>query len=41
MLRVVPAVMSGTELDDLSSLLNPAAIDELRAVAAAEGPTPA
>ena len=40
MRRIVRAVLSDTDLGDLSSLVNPAAIDELRAVAAAEGPTP-
>ena len=40
MRRVVRAVLSGTELGDLSSLVNPDAVDELRAVAAAEAPTP-
>ena len=32
--RIVRAVLSDTDLGDLSSLVNPAAIDELRAVAA-------
>ncbi len=35
MRRVVRAVLSGTELGDLSSLVNPDCIDELRAAAAA------
>jgi len=41
MRRIVRAVLSDTDLGDLSSLVNPAAIDELRAVAQAEPPTPA
>ena len=40
MRRLVRAVLSDTELGDLSSLVNPDAVDELRAVAAADGPTP-
>ena len=35
MRRVVRAVISGGELGDLASLVNPEAIDELRAAAAA------
>ena len=35
MRRIVRAVLSDTDLGDLSSLVNPAAIDELRVVAAA------
>ena len=35
MRRLVRAVLSGTELGDLSSLVNPEAVAELRAVAAA------
>jgi acetyl-CoA synthetase len=40
MRRLVRAVLSGTELGDLSSLVNPDAVDELRAVAQAGAPTP-
>ena len=40
MIRVVRTVLPGTELGDLSSLVNPEAVAELRAVAAAEAPTP-
>jgi len=40
MRRLVRAVLSDTELGDLSSLVNPDAVDELRAVVAAEAPTP-
>ncbi|HEY4721705.1 MAG TPA: hypothetical protein VII92_07660, partial [Anaerolineae bacterium] len=35
MRRIVRAILSDTDLGDLSSLVNPDAIDELRAVAAA------